>query len=58
MLDLTIHEDEISTSKRGGWVNLQCLNAALHLKHMIQNWQFDDELLEWVMQKMQQERGA
>lgn len=58
MLDLTIHEDEISTSKRGGWAHLQCLNAALHPKHMIQNWQFDDELLEWVMQKMQQERGA
>ncbi|WP_128891317.1 DUF4259 domain-containing protein [Erythrobacter sp. HKB08] len=56
MLDLTIHEDDISTSKRGGWVHLQCLNAALHPKHMIQNWQFDDELLEWVMKKLEAER--
>lgn len=58
MLDITIHEDDISTSKRGGWVHLQCLNAALHPKHMIQNWQFDDELLEFVMQKLKDERGA
>lgn len=37
MLDVTVHEDEISSSKRGGWVHLQCLNAALHPRHMIQN---------------------
>jgi hypothetical protein len=56
MLDVTVHEDEISSSKRGGWVHLQCLNAALHPRHMIQNWQFDDELLEFVMRKLKEER--
>lgn len=58
MLDITIHEDDISTSKQGGWVHLQCLNAALHPKHMIQNWQFDDELLEFVMRKLEEDRGG
>ncbi|MCB2086231.1 MAG: DUF4259 domain-containing protein [Sphingomonadaceae bacterium] len=58
MLDVIIHEDDISTSKRGGWAHLQCLNAALHPKHMIQNWEFDDELLEWISRKMDEERSA
>jgi hypothetical protein len=56
MLDLTISEDDISTMKRGGWVHLQCLNAALHPKHMIQNWEFDEELLEWTINKLNAER--
>lgn len=49
MIDITIAEDDISTMKKGGWVHLQCLNAALHPRHMMQTWQFDVELLEWVM---------
>lgn len=56
MLDLTIHEDRFSTSKRGGWVHLQCLNAALHPKHMIQNWQFDDDQLEWLSARLKADR--
>lgn len=52
MFDLTVHEDEFSTSKQGGWVHLECLNAALHPKHMIQNWQFDDEQLDWLREKL------
>lgn len=58
MLDITIHEDDISTSKQGGWVHLQCLNAALHPKHMFQTWQFDDELLEWITEKLREERDG
>lgn len=52
MFDLTIHEDEISTSKRGGWVHLECLNAALHPRHMIQNWEYSDEQLDWLREKL------
>ena len=52
MLDITIHEDDISSSRQGGWVHLQCLNAALHPKHMFQTWDFDDELLDFVMKKL------
>ena len=55
MLDITIHEDDISSSKQGGWVHLQCLNAALHPKHMFQTWGFDDELLDFVMKKLRAE---
>lgn len=51
MLDVVLSDDEFSTSRRGGWVHLQCLNAALHPKHMIQNWQFDEELLDHFMNK-------
>lgn len=58
MIDITIAEDDISTMKKGGWVHLQCLNAALHPRHMIQTWQFDDELLDWVMKKLDLERDA
>lgn len=58
MMDITISEDDISTMKQGGWVHLQCLNAALHPKHMMQTWQFDDELLDWVTKKLKAERDA
>lgn len=58
MLDLTISTDDISTMKQGGWVHLQCLNAALHPNHMIQTWTFDDELLEWTMKQFDPEREA
>ena len=30
---------------QGGCVHLACLNAALHPRYMIQDWQFDDEML-------------
>lgn len=58
MIDITIAEDDISTLKQGGWVHLQCLNAALHPKHMMQTWQFDDELLDWLLEKRDAERAA
>lgn len=58
MIDITIAEDDISTMKQGGWVHLQCLNAALHPKHMMQTWQFDEELLDWVTKKLAAERAA
>ena len=58
MIDITISEDEISTMKQGGWVHLQCLNAALHPRHMMQTWQFDDELLDWLLEKRDAEQAA
>lgn len=30
---------------QGGSVHLKCLNAALHPKYLIQDWQFDDDML-------------
>ncbi|MEL6876556.1 MAG: DUF4259 domain-containing protein, partial [Pseudomonadota bacterium] len=57
MIDITVNEDEISSMKQGGWVHLACLNAALHPKHMIQNWEVDDELLDFVMAKIEAENS-
>ena len=54
--DITVHSDDISTMRNGGWAHISCLNAALHPSHMIQTWQMDDELLEFVMQKIERER--
>lgn len=56
MFDITVAADDISTMKMGGWAHIKCLNAALHPQHMIQNWEMDDELLEFVMQKIERER--
>lgn len=58
MFDITVSADDISTMKQGGWAHIACLNAALHPKHMIQNWQIDDELLELVMKRIEAEREA
>lgn len=58
MIDITVNDDEFSSMKQGGWVHLQCLNAALHPKHMIQHWEFDDELLNLVMERIRAERDA
>ena len=44
--DITVSEDEISSMKLGGWAHLTCLNAALHPRHIIQHWDFDDEMLD------------
>lgn len=52
MIDITVSDDEISSMKMGGWVHLQCLNAALHPKHMVQAWQIDDELLDHILSRM------
>lgn len=52
MLDITVNDDEISSMKMGGWVHLQCLNAALHPRHMIQAWQIDEELLEHILNRL------
>ncbi|MFN2099481.1 DUF4259 domain-containing protein [Altererythrobacter sp. MF3-039] len=57
-LDVTISDDEISSMRMGGWIHLQCLNAALHPKHMIQSWPFDDELLDWIVARSDAEREA
>ena len=36
--------DEIAAAmRRGAWCHLLCLNAALHPKHLVQNWKFDPE---------------
>ena len=58
MFDITVSCDEISSMKQGGWAHIACLNAALHPKHMIQNWQLDDELLDLVMKRIEAEREA
>ena len=58
MFDITVSADDISTMKQGGWAHIACLNAALHPKHMIQNWKIDDELLELVMKRIEAEREA
>lgn len=55
MIDVTLNDDEISSMRMGGWVHLACLNAALHPKHMIQNWQLDDEMLEHIMAKIKRD---
>jgi len=43
---LSITLDPESGMSQGGSVHLACLNAALHPRHMIQDWQFDDEMLD------------
>ncbi len=43
---LSVTLDPESGMSQGGSVHLACLNAALHPKHMIQDWQFDDEMLD------------
>jgi hypothetical protein len=54
-IDITLMADDFGDMKQGGWVHMGCLNAALHPKHMIQNWQFDDDLLELARQKIRAE---
>lgn len=49
---ITLLADDISEMKQGGWVHMSCINAALHPKHMIQNWQYDDELLKFALAKI------
>lgn len=49
MFDITVHEDDISAMKQGGFAHLKCLNAALHPSHMVQHWEFDDETLARLM---------
>jgi len=55
MFDITVSADDISSMKMGGWAHIKCLNAALHPQYMIQNWDMDDELLEFVMSKIERE---
>lgn len=45
-LDITLHQDRFSHSRSGGWAHLACLNAALHPRHMIQNWAIDEDMWE------------
>lgn len=42
---ISVTLDPQSGTSQGGSVHLACLNAALHPKYMIQDWQFDDEML-------------
>ncbi len=37
--------DPESGVSQGGCAHLACLNAALHPRYMIQDWQFDDEMI-------------
>lgn len=57
MFDITVSADDISTMKQGGWAHIACLNAALHPKHMIQNWQIDDDLLDLIMKRIEARDG-
>ena len=38
--------------RRGAWCHLACLNAALHPKHLVQNWKFDPEEIEREAKKL------
>lgn len=51
-IDITLMADDFGDMKQGGWAHMGCINAALHPKHMIQNWQLDDELLQLAMEKI------
>lgn len=42
---ISVNLDPKLGMSQGGSVHLVCLNAALHPKFMIQDWQFDDEML-------------
>ena len=53
MFDITVAADDISSMRLGGWAHIKCLNAALHPRHLIQNWEMDDELLDFVMKKLE-----
>ena len=50
--DITLEEDEISSMRMGGWAHLRCLNAALHPRHMIQHWKFDQEDIDAAVAKL------
>ena len=52
MFDITVHEDDISAMKQGGFAHLKCLNAALHPSHMIQHWEFDQESIDRLAEKI------
>ncbi len=51
-IDITLMADDFGNMKQGGWAHMGCINAALHPKHMIQNWKLDDELLQLAMEKI------
>ena len=50
--DITLEEDDISSMRQGGWAHLKCLNAALHPRHMIQHWKFDEEDIQAAVDKL------
>ncbi len=58
MFDITVSVDDISSMRLGGWAHITCLNAALHPKHLIQNWELDEELLDYVLKRSEAERDA
>ena len=50
MFDICL-DDGYGPFRQGGFVHFACLNAALHPSHMIQNWQFSDEMLDRIQAK-------
>lgn len=42
---ISVTLDPESGMSQGGSVHLACLNAALHPKYIVQDWQFDDEMI-------------
>ena len=58
MFDITVSVDDISSMRLGGWAHIRCLDAALHPKHLIQKWELDDELLDYVIKRSEAEREA
>ncbi len=38
--------------RRGAWCHLNCLNARLHPKHLVQNWKFDPAEIERAAKKL------
>lgn len=46
MIDVTQQTDAVNVLNRGFWCHLDCLNARLHPRHIIQNWKVDPEAIE------------
>lgn len=51
MFDICL-DDGYGAARLGGFAHLACLNAALHPRFMIQNWQFSDEMLDRLQAKI------
>ncbi len=51
-IDITLNADQNLGMSHGGSTHLACLNAALHPKHIIQNWNFDDAEIDAMADKL------
>ncbi|HSG33496.1 MAG TPA: DUF4259 domain-containing protein [Sphingomonadaceae bacterium] len=58
MFDITVESNEVSSMRLGKWAHLKCLNAALHPKHMVQHWVFDEGDLAADVERILQEKPS